>query len=79
MVAIVAKGLLKRERVEVTSEGDLVKIMLGNVEVKMSYTDALMLSQWIRMRAKEAKRLAGDPSHWFSVIGTLHDASITRG
>jgi len=79
MVAIVAKGLLKRERIAVESEGDLVKIKLGNVEVKMSYTDALMLSQWIRMRAKEAKRRAGDPSHWFSVIGTLHDASVSRG
>lgn len=70
---IVNKNLLKRERISVESEGDLVKINLGNVEVKVHYETALLLSQWIRVRAKEAKRTAGDVSRHWSVIGTLHD------
>jgi hypothetical protein len=83
MVAIVNNNLLKREHIAVESEGDLVVMHLGNVTVKLPYGTALLLSQWIRMRAKEAKRRAGDVSRHWSVIGTLHDASrgpdVTRG
>lgn len=83
MVAIVNKNLLKRERIAVASEGDLIVVTLGNVEVKLPYETALLLSQWIRIRAKEAKRRAGDVSRHWSVIGTLHDANygpdVTRG
>ncbi len=73
------KDLLKRERIAVSSEGELVVIQLGNVTVKMPYENAFELSQWIRFRAKEAKRRAGDTSRHWSVIGNLHDASATRG
>jgi len=77
------RGLLRRGRIAVTSEGDLVKLTLGNVELKLSYETALLLSQWLRIRAKEAKRRAGDMSRHWSVIGTLHDANYgpdhTRG
>ena len=79
MVAIVTKDVLKRERIAVESEGDLVVIHLGNVTVKVPYETGLLLSQWIRLRAKEAKRRAGDRSRHWSVIGTLHDANVTRG
>jgi hypothetical protein len=79
MVAIVNRDLLKRQRIAVSSEGDLVVMQLGNVTLKMPYEDALQLSQWIRVRAKEAKRRAGDTSRHWSVIGTLHDANVTRG
>jgi hypothetical protein len=83
MVATVNRNLLKRERIAVASEGELVIMTLGNVEVKLPYETALLLSQWLRMRAKEAKRRAGDRSRHWSVIGTLHDANygpdVTRG
>ncbi len=83
MVAVVNPNLLKRERIAVSSEGDIVKMTLGNVELKLPYETALLLSQWLRMRAKEAKRRAGDSSRHWSVIGTLHDANygpdVTRG
>ena len=79
MVAIVNKNLLKQERIAVSSDGDLVVMQLGNVEVKLPYETALTLSQWLRVRAKEAKRRAGDTSRHWSLIGTLHDASVTRG
>lgn len=77
------KNLIRQERIAVASEGDLVVLTLGNVEMKMSYATALLLSQWLRVRAKEAKRRAGDVSRHWSVIGTLHDAQrgadVTRG
>lgn len=79
MVAIVNNNLLKQERIAVASEGDLVVMQLGNVTVKLPYATALLLSQWLRMRAKEAKRRAGDTSRHWSVIGTLTDANVTRG
>jgi hypothetical protein len=82
MVAIVNRSLLKRERIAVASEGDLVKMTLGNVEVCLPYETALLLSQWLRVRAKESKRRAGDVSRHWSAVGTLHDAQrgpVTRG
>ena len=75
--------LLKKERIAVESEGDIVHIHLGNVTVSLPYESALLLSQWVRVRAKEAKRRAGDVSRHWSVLGTLHDANygpdVTRG
>lgn len=79
MVAIVSKNLLKQERIAVSAEHDLVVMELGNVQVKLPYETAFLLSQWLRVRAKEAKRFAGDNSRHWSVIGTLHDASVTKG
>ena len=79
MVAIVSKNLLKRERVAVASEGDLVIMNFGNTQIKMHYEAALQVSQWIRLRAKEAKRRAGDASRHWSAIGILEDANRTRG
>lgn len=73
------KNLLRQERIAVSSEGDLVLVQLGNVEVKLPYETALQLSQWLRVRAKEAKRRAGDTSRHWSLIGTMHDANVTRG
>ena len=75
--------LLKKTGIAVTSEGDLVVMQIGNTTMKMKYEDALLFSQWIRVRAKEAKRRAGDLSRHWSTIGTLHDANYgpdhTRG
>ena len=75
--------LLKQERIAVSSEHELVVIELGNVTVKLPYETALLLSQWIRVRAKEAKRRAGDMSRHWSSIGIIHDANYgpdhTRG
>lgn len=70
---------MQKHRLAVASEGDLVVMTLGNVEVKLPYETALQLSQWLRVRAKEAKRRAGDTSRHWSVIGTLTDAGETKG
>lgn len=82
-MAIFNRNLLKQERIAVGSEGDLVVINFGNVEIKLEYETALLLSQWVRVRAKEAKKRAGDVSRHWSCVGTLYDASrgdgVTRG
>jgi hypothetical protein len=83
MFSVKRTDLLKQERIAVSSEGDLVVMDLGNVQIKLPYETALLLSQWLRVRAKDAKRLAGDTSRHWSVIGTMHDANVgpdvTRG
>lgn len=67
-------SLLTQQRLEVKSEGELVVICVGNSELKMHYEAALLLSQWIRVRAKECKRRAGDASRHWSAIGVISDA-----
>lgn len=83
MVAVVSQELLKKQSLAVASEGELVVLKLGNIEAKFDYETALLLSQWLRFRAKEAKRRAGDQSRHWSAIGQLHDANygpdVTRG
>lgn len=72
MPAIQVKpSLLTKQQVEVTSEGELVCIKVGNSVLKIHYTDALPISQFIRVRAKEAKKRAGDSSRHWSAVGTL--------
>lgn len=65
--------LLKPQRIEVYADGELVVLKIGNAELKMGYETALQLSTWMRVRAKEAKHLAGDTSRHWSVIGNLSD------
>ena len=64
-------ALLQRQRIEVRAEGELVVLQVGNAELKMPYETALQLSQWLRVRGKEAKRMAGDQSRHWSAIAIL--------
>jgi hypothetical protein len=63
--------LLKKQRIEVSTEGELVVLQIGNATMKMDYETALQLSTWMRVRGKEAKRVAGDDNRHWSVIGKL--------
>lgn len=63
--------LLSPQRIAVGIEGELVTITIGNSTLRMGYEDALKLSQWVRVRAKQAKRLAGDNSRHWSAVGVL--------
>lgn len=65
--------LLKMQRIEVRTEGELVVLKIGNTEMKMEYATAIQLSTWMRVRGKEAKLNAGDHSRHWSVIGKLTD------
>jgi hypothetical protein len=63
--------LLLKQRVAVSIEGTLVVLKVGNSELKMDYETAIQISTWLRVRGKQAKRLAGDTSRHWSVIGLL--------
>lgn len=63
--------LLTQQRIAVSSEGELVVITIGNSDIRMHYEAALQLSQWVRVRAKEAKRRAGDQSRHWSAVAVL--------
>ena len=64
-------NLLSKQRIAVDIEGELVKLSIGNTDIKMPYETALQLSQWLRVRGKEAKKNAGDISRHWSAIGLL--------
>lgn len=77
--AVRRNDILKREVCSVGVDGQTVVLKFGNTEIKLDYTSALQVSQWMRIRAKEAKRNAGDTSRHWSAIGILSDATRTRG
>ena len=63
--------LLTPQALAVRSEGEIVVITIGNSDLRMHYVDALKISQWIRLRAKEAKRRCGDVSRHWSTLASL--------
>lgn len=63
--------LLSRQRIAVEARGDLVRMSIGNTHIDMPYETALQLSQWLRLRGKEAKRRAGDMSRHWSALAVL--------
>jgi hypothetical protein len=65
--------MIAPRHIAVTSEGENVLMTVGNSTLTMHYEDALKISQWLRMRAKEAKRLCGDMSRHWSAIAVLDD------
>ena len=67
----VPPSILRRDNISVTSDGELVAIHIGNATLRLHYEDALTISQWIRVRAKESKRRAGDNSRHWSAIAVL--------
>ena len=69
----VGSALLSRQRLAVRAEGEHVVLTIGATDVKMPYEAALQLSQWLRVRGKEAKRNAGDLSRHWSVLGILEN------
>jgi hypothetical protein len=73
------KDLLKRQRIAVECDGELVKLHVGNSTLTMDYETAIQMSQWLRFRGKEAKRNAGDVSRHWSALGLLDDLERSRG
>jgi hypothetical protein len=66
-----ATPLLSRQKISVEARGELVRLSIGNADIDMPYETAIQLSQWLRVRGKEAKRQAGDMSRHWSVIAVL--------
>lgn len=63
--------LLSRQRISVEADGEMVALTIGNATVRMPYETAIQLSQWLRVRGKEAKRTAGDFSRHWSAVAVL--------
>lgn len=66
--------LLEKQLVKVSVDGTLVVLKIGSSEIKMEYETAIQLSTWLRVKGKLAKRVAGDDSRRWSVIGNLEAA-----
>lgn len=71
------QGVIHKVNSGCRADGDMVVMRLGNSEIKMSYADALKLSQMLRVAGKQAKINAGDRGRHWSVIGVLDDANAT--
>jgi hypothetical protein len=67
--------MLSPQKTEVKCEGQLVVLKIGSSEIRMEYETAIQLSTWLRVKGKEAKRIAGDDSRKWTIIGKL-DAVI---
>ncbi len=63
--------LMTKQQLAVTVDGENVAIQIGSSTLKIHYEDALQLSQWIRLRAKQAKNACGDRSRHWSAIAYL--------
>lgn len=71
-----ATELLQRQRIAVKARGDQVVLTIGNADIGFSYETALQLSQWLRVRGKEAKKNAGDMSRHWSAIGIIEGLKL---
>lgn len=63
--------LMTKQQIAVTIDGENVAMQIGGSTLKMHYEDALKFSQWIRLRAKQAKSACGDRSRHWSAIAVL--------
>lgn len=68
----VARDRLTPAQVGARFDGLLVAVKLGTTEAKMPAPAALKISQWIRLRAKESKRRAGDVARHWSQVQAVH-------
>jgi len=75
-LVIVKPSVLAPQKVSVGTEGELVTITIGNSTLRIGYEDALKLSQWVRMRAKQAKKRAGDESRHWSALAILDGVKV---
>lgn len=64
-------ALMSQMRVQVEAIGDIVRLTIGNAHIDMPYEAGLQISQWLRVRSKEAKRNAGDVSRQWRVVAKL--------
>lgn len=68
----VCRDRLTPAQVGARFDGVLVAVKLGTTEAKLPSLAALKISQWIRLRAKESKRRAGDVSRHWSQVRAVH-------
>ena len=57
--------------IKVSDIGAEVELQIGSQSIRMSYENALQLSAWLRLHAKNAKRFAGDTSRRWHAIADI--------
>lgn len=67
------RTLLKKEDIEVKSEGATVVLIAGTTQAAMPHEAAIRISQWIRLKAKESQMRAGDTTRHWSEIKRAHE------
>lgn len=78
----VNRDLLKKHEIAVSQEGGTVILTAGSAMASIPYQAALQISQWIRVRAKESQKRAGDTTHWSRITQEhelQHGHGMTRG
>lgn len=82
-VRAVHADIIRKHEISVLRDADMVAVVFGGDEMKMPYKAATVIAQWLRLRAKESKRRAGDVARPWSAIGLAHEAAhgpeVTRG
>ena len=68
-------GILKQTGYQITAEGPLVKLQIGDRYFEMEYRLALDIAQDLRIVAHQAKTNAGDTSMTIRARGLLTDAN----
>lgn len=63
--------LATKTPVMVSDIGAEVELQIGSQSFRMSYENALQLSAWLRLHAKNAKRFAGDTSRRWNAIADI--------
>ena len=67
-MSAVNSPLLSRQRMSVEARGEMVRLTIGNAHVDMPYETAIQLSQWLRVRGKQARNTAGERAHWSQIV-----------
>ncbi len=68
--------ILKAYEAAVEARGTSVFVKLGPCELGLPWEVCFILSQWIRLKGKEAKRNAGEMAHWSKVE---HAGAVANG
>lgn len=68
----VRRDVLKLAQIEVNVRGADVLLKFGHTEIGIPWSAALIIAQWIRLKAKEAKTRASDTARHWSKITIEH-------
>jgi hypothetical protein len=72
-------SVLRQMQVSVASVGEHVVLAMASSRWTLHYQTALVLSGWMLLAGRAAKRAAGDFSRTWRALGTLHDANHPKG
>jgi hypothetical protein len=62
----------------VNLSGETVVLVFDDVRAEMHFSDALRISQWLRIAGRQCKRNVGDSTRHMNAAGMLTDAALNR-